>query len=66
MVEAGEGENKMNPKEKFLEECITLVGEFEDKTGVAIISINLERTNLSSIGAIVDDSAITKIKLEMK
>jgi hypothetical protein len=62
LVEVEEGDN-MNPKEKFLEEFIALVGKFENETGVEIDNIRFERINTSTRGTITEE---TRIRNEVK
>lgn len=59
----------MNPKEKFLEGFIVLVGKFgkfENETGAEIKNIGLERINTTFPGNVTEETTITKIELEMR
>jgi hypothetical protein len=68
VVEAEEGDNmsELNPKERFLEKFITLVGKFEQETGAEIKNIGFERLNTTFPGNVTEETTITKIELEMR
>lgn len=58
--------DEMSLKEKFVESLAILVREFEDKTGVEVFGIDFDRMSIDSEGQLSEETAIMRIKLEMR